>query len=80
MPNEFSILTKSILDPQQESVRFSSTLQENTNIMMKLSEMLAVQSPEPGGQVERVQDFVTKMVPVGRELEMTAVITCRFKS
>lgn len=79
MPNEFNVITKNILDPQHQMVQFSGLLAEGETVMTKLQQMLSVQMPEAGGDVERVQQFVTRAVPTGKQLVMKAVITCALK-
>lgn len=74
--NEFSLVSKTILDPQHQTIRFNGVLAENENVMTKLQQMLAVATPDPGGEIERVQSFVTRTVPVGKQLLMHVVITC----
>lgn len=76
--NEFKLITRTMLDPQNQMVRFFAVLQEGETIMTKLSQMLAVQNPEVGGEVEKFQNFVTKVVPTGKTLHMSVVINCNF--
>lgn len=75
--NEFAIASKEILEPVDSSVSFRGLLDSGESVMTKLSQMLAVQVPEPGGEVEKVQQFVTKTVPAGKRLMMYAQITCK---
>lgn len=77
MPNEFNVTTKEQLSPTDASVSFKGLLEAGETVMTKLSQMLAVQMPEPGGEVEKVQQFVTKAVPAGKQLMMYAQITCK---
>lgn len=77
MANEFTITTKEQLASTDSSVSFKGTLLAGETVMTKLSQMLAVQMPEPGGDVEKVQQFVTKAVPAGKTLTMYAQITCK---
>lgn len=74
MTNEFIINSAEQIEIQQQFMTFTSYLQDNESCMSRLSQIMAIASPDPGSFEESVQGFVTRIVPVGKIVRMNVLI------
>lgn len=74
--SEFNIITKTFLAPEDQSIRFSGVIGEGESPMSTIGAIMGNPSPVPGSEAEKTQIFLSKIVPVGKQLRLTAIITC----
>lgn len=72
---DFLVTNAPSLSVAERRTSFSAVLNPGDTTIGRINQAMAVQSPPAGGAVDKLQQFLTRSVPTGRQIRLTAVFT-----